>query len=283
MKTLLDILLVHLPKVQLSHSYKTNEYQLIQNISDSYIQSSDLKKQGKGFIQSELFGDIFLPYKEMGAINTLHLFGLDELIIFSYYLINKGRYNKVADIGANIGLHSILLSKCGYQVTAYEPDPKHIITLTENLNHNNIDSVSVEQAAISDRRGSASFTRVLGNTTSSHLTGDKKPYGKIEVFEVALLDIRNIMKQHDFIKMDVEGHEAQIIEATTNEDWTTTEMILEIGSAETAKRIFNHSINININIFSQKKGWDLARNLDDLPVSYKEGSVFLTKKKMRWE
>ena len=99
MKTTLDILLKHLPKVKNNHACSTSVYQLIKEISNSYIQNSELRKQGKGFIQGELFGEIHFPYKEMGAINTLHLFGLDELIIFSYYIINKGRYKKVADIG----------------------------------------------------------------------------------------------------------------------------------------------------------------------------------------
>ena len=58
----------------------------------------------------DFIGEINLPYFSMGAINSTHLFGLDELILFSFYNNTKKIYKKVADLGANIGLHSIVLS-----------------------------------------------------------------------------------------------------------------------------------------------------------------------------
>ena len=62
----------------------------------------------------------------MGNIDTTHLFGIDEIIIFSfYYLLKKKKFKSAADLGANIGLHSIVLSKLGYNVKSYEPDTQH--------------------------------------------------------------------------------------------------------------------------------------------------------------
>jgi len=71
------------------------------------------------------FGELIFPYHSMGSVDSLKLFDLDELIIFSFYWANRTKYRKVLDIGANLGLHSILLSKCGYEVSCYEPDPIH--------------------------------------------------------------------------------------------------------------------------------------------------------------
>ena len=65
------------------------------------------------------------------------------IIIFSYYWTNRKRYKNVADIGANIGLHSILMSRCGWQVTAYEPDPIHCDLIKRNLDLNNVKSVNL--------------------------------------------------------------------------------------------------------------------------------------------
>jgi hypothetical protein len=85
------------------------------------------------------------------------------------------------------------------------------------------------------------------------------------------------MNKVDFIKMDVEGQEKKILCATTKESWANVEMMVEIGTEENAKEIYNHLSSININIFSQKLGWGKVEKLTDLPTSHREGSVFITK------
>ena len=70
------------------------------------------------------FGNLRMPFYSMGAINSTHLFGLDELLIFSFYKHAKKEYKNVADIGANIGLHSIVLALLGKTVSCFEPDPQ---------------------------------------------------------------------------------------------------------------------------------------------------------------
>ena len=42
-------------------------------------------------------------------------------------------------------------------------------------------------------------------------------------------------------------------------------------------RIFEHCKKINLNIFSQVLGWKKAINLQKLPTTYKEGSIFFQK------
>ena len=44
----------------------------------------------------------------MGNINSLNLFDLDELLIFTPKVISKGQMLR---LGANIGLHSLVMSK----------------------------------------------------------------------------------------------------------------------------------------------------------------------------
>ena len=128
-------------------------------------------------------GKLKLPFFCMGNISSVDLFGLDELIILSFYAINKGRYKKAMDIGANIGLHSIFLSKLGAKVISFEPDPEHIAQLSYNIKINNAKNIELVEKAVSDEYGSAEFSRVEGNTTGSHLSGAKeKPYGSIKKF-----------------------------------------------------------------------------------------------------
>lgn len=224
------------------------------------------------------FGDLRLPYYSMGAINSTHLFGLDELLIFSFYKNSSRNYEKVADIGANIGLHSLVLAFLGKNVTCYEPDPETFKQLEKNIetnHHTNL--IKPINAAVSTVTGELIFTRVLGNTTGSHLKGAKAtPYGDLEEFVVEAKAFKKILTEVDLIKMDVEGHEAELICDTEISDWENVDAILEIGSEQNASSIYEHCTNQGINIFSQKMGWNRAEKLGDIPTSYKEGSAFIS-------
>lgn len=225
------------------------------------------------------FGMISLPYEKMGAIDSIDLFGLDELLMFSFYYRNRGRYASAADIGANIGLHSILLSKWCSRVYAYEPDPAHHAKLTRNLELNNITNCIAQQAAVSEKDGTMQFVRVLGNTTSSHLAGAKpNPYGELERFDVAVQDIRAIAERVDLFKIDAEGHEAVLLKALPVDVWKRVDAFVEIGTPENAHAVFDHFSGTGINIFSQKRGWARVESIDDVPISYKEGGVFVSAK-----
>jgi len=151
------------------------------------------------------FGNLIFPYYKMGAIDSLNLFDLNELIIFSFYWINRKKYHRVLDAGANIGLHSIILNKCGLDVRAYEPDPQHLEILQRNLMLNGCLGIQVFNAAISSRAGEMEFVRVLGNTTANHLRGSKaNPHGDLERFPVRVEAIGPLMAWADLIKLDVE-------------------------------------------------------------------------------
>ena len=224
-------------------------------------------------------GLINLPYEKMGAIDSIDLFGLDELLMFSFYYRNRDRYARAADIGANIGLHSIVLSKCGVKVEAYEPDPAHHAKLVRNLELNNITNCTAHQAAVSDKDGTMQFVRVLGNTTSSHLAGAKvNPYGELERFDVAVQDIRAIAERVDLFKIDAEGHEAVLLKALPIDAWKRVDAFVEIGTPENARAVFDYFSGTGINIFSQKRGWASVESIDDVPFSYKEGGVFVSAK-----
>jgi FkbM family methyltransferase len=230
------------------------------------------------------FGTLVFPYRAMGAVSSIDLFQLDELVLFSFYWQNRDLYKKVADVGANIGLHSILLSKAGYEVVAYEPDPDHYQVLRRNLLLNTCESVRVVNAALSTKMGQQEFIQVLGNTTSSHLAGAKPhPYGELVHIDVAVEDVRQVMKWADLVKLDVEGHEKDIILATTRRDWEGCDAVVEIGGASNAKQIYQHLRREGVHLFSQKTNWSRVTDMSQVPTSYHEGLVFIsTRDLMPW-
>ena len=268
-----------------SHRPDSQPYELLTEIAARAVGELPLKSTSNEPFTVDGFGTLTFPFHKMGAIDTTHLFGLDELIIYSFYLRRKGSVSKAADLGANLGLHSLMMARLGFQVTSYEPDPVHFDLLTRNVKLNGLESaIRPVKAAVSSDSGTMEFIRVKGNTTSSHLAGAKSdPYGELEKFPVDVVGIREVMKGMDFVKMDVEGQESKIIAATQSEDWRSCEMMLEIGSPENAASIFSHLPRLGLSAFVQKEAWQRAKAVSDLPTSYREGSVFLTaQSEMTW-
>ena len=231
-------------------------------------------------------GEVSIRNVDFGSITSAHLFGLDELIIFAWYELNSSRYKKTLDLGANIGVHSMLMSKFGFEVTAYEPDPVHVSLFNQTMNDNAVESYELRQKAIGINSEKLNFTRVLGNTTGSHISGAKaNPYGELDVFEVEVDSIRDVVREkYDFVKMDVEGYETKLISALEFEDFKSMDIMLEIGTPENASNMFTELERLGIHAFSQKTNWSEVEKLGDLPTSHREGSLFLTtSSEMNWE
>jgi FkbM family methyltransferase len=266
------------------HARGSSFYQFIEGLTSSaFHEAQSAFEAGQRVPLAEL-GLISLPYEKMGAIDSIDLFGLDELLMFSFYYRNRDRYKRAADIGANIGLHSIILSLCNFKVEAYEPDPEHHAKLVRNLKLNNITNCNTNEAAVSDKDGTMQFVRVLGNTTSSHLSGAKaNAYGDLEHFDVVVKEIQAIAERTDLFKIDAEGHESVILKGLPIDVWKRVDAFVEIGTEENAHLVYDYFSDTGVNIFSQKLGWARAESVDDVPFSYKEGGIFLSAKQvMPW-
>ena len=237
-----------------------------------------------GFVMGPV-GFVPFSYVEMGAITTTELLGLDELILFSFYWKNRKHYHHVVDMGANIGLHSVLLGRMGLTVTCYEPDPTHAEFILRHSETNALlNSIELRQAAVNVQEGTAEFVRVLGNTTGSHIHGAKSDaYGKLEVFEVVAFAFADAITGADLVKMDVEGLEANLLSTIDYEALRSTDIVCEVGTTRNAEQIWNHFQGTAVNLFPQKINWARAESASDLPFSYREGSLFLsTKSMMPW-
>jgi FkbM family methyltransferase len=229
------------------------------------------------------FGALSFPFVRMGAVTSLELFGLDELILFAFYHANRGRYRRAVDFGANIGLHSTIMARCGFEVRSFEPDPHHLSLFARNTALNGV-TPELHAAAVSIEAGEMSFVRVLGNTTGSHLAGAKAdPYGELERFTVNVEAALPHLAWADLAKIDIEGHEAVLISALDPAVWLTTDAVLEVGTPDNAAAIWRHLAHTGVSMFAQKIGWSRVLRLEDMPTGYREGSLFLTgKDAMPW-
>jgi FkbM family methyltransferase len=278
----LDSLLGTLATIPRWHSPGTPLYQLLKQVARREVES--LFKADRAESRFGSFGPLTFPYESMGAVDSLNLFDLDELILFGFYWCNRQRYHRVVDVGANIGLHSIVMARCGFEVRSYEPDPTHFRLLKRNLAANACARVTPVNAAVSRDSGRMEFVRVLGNTTGSHLAGAKlAPYGELERFPVDVAAIGPLLEWADLAKLDVEGHEAEIVLATTADHWSRTDAVLEVGSEANAGLIFDHLRALGVRMFSQKRGWAAVEDRSMMPTSYRDGSLFIScRTEMPW-
>jgi FkbM family methyltransferase len=241
------------------------------------FRASDLRRPESTPVPFGPFGEIVLPYHAMGAIDSIDLFGLDELIIFAFYWANRTRYRRAADVGANLGLHAILMQRCGFAVTAFEPDPVHFDLLTRNLALNGARDVRAVMAAVSDADGTMEFVRVKGNTPGSHLAGAKAdPYGELDRFPVEVRNVAAALDGAELVKIDAEGHEARILRALPAERWAGLDAMIEVGSGENARLLFEHFAALPVRLFAQKIGWGRVTRLADMPTGHSDGSLFIT-------
>jgi len=117
----------------------------------------------------------------------------------------------VFDIGANVGLYSLLAAKAvgpHGSVYAFEPLPRNVSFLRRNLEANKIQNAFVFEAAVSDRKGTVQF-----NQGEDHATGFIGTDGDIEIQTVSLDDLVSEGQVHppDYLKIDVEGAESSVL------------------------------------------------------------------------
>ncbi len=222
------------------------------------------------------FGRLIFPYQKMGKIDSLDLFGITELIIFALYLRKKNHYFRVLDIGANLGLHSILMSRLGWDVQSFEPDPEHFQALRRNLYENCESNIpQIHNKAVSTQDGNAQFVRVLDNLTGNHLVGYKDSYGPRETITVETTDCRALFDWADFAKLDCEGNEADLLLTTTPEQMKHLEAIVEVRNEANARQLYEHFMGMEVGMWSQKINWNRVKNLSHMPHLNREGSLFI--------
>lgn len=130
------------------------------------------------------------------------------------FLRTVKKNNIVFDIGANVGYYTLLASKkVGNRgkVYSFEPDPRNLILLKENVIRNNCTNVVIMPVALSRKTGRARFTQDPANPGESGL--GKKKGKKIFVQTKTLTSCVKTfgVKRIDVIKMDIEGGEVDAL------------------------------------------------------------------------
>ena len=257
-----------------------NEINLVINKCKNILQHGEYVEINLGAI-----GSVSYPFYKYKNLTSLDLLSPEDIFLFSRYVKNYPTINHFIDIGANIGLHSLIAKKIGYSVISFEPDSETFSLSKEFFNENNIEFVELNenvvfgeilvkkpgqlllvQAAVSDFNGYTKFTKILDNPTANHLSGRKmNVYGELleQTVRVVCLDQLNL---EAVIKIDAEGEDAIILQSLLSSESLIGMVYLCDWRIETRQDIFNllskNSLS-SYNPFFRRK----IENINDLPLS----------------
>lgn len=224
------------------------------------------------------FGKIAVPHCSFGRIDTLDLLEPRELVLFAFYWANRDRYRFAADVGANVGLHTLVMARCGWKVWSFEPCVRWFSQLRDNIAENGATAQAVN-VALSDRSGQAEFVRVMDNETASHLEGRRAHHGPTFRTTVRVMEADAALLQMDFAKLDCEGAETEILLSIREATAKRCEFMVEVPTREAAQAIFDRYVALDVPMWSQKIGWQRVAEVDHLPTHYSEGHLFIGQRK----
>jgi len=153
-------------------------------------------------------------------------FDKEELNCLSSQLFSRMTNRRIClDIGANIGNHSLVFAEYFDRVLAFEPNPRtfKLLAINSELARN----IAPYRLGASNKKGiMTAFEDALNlgaTTTSRAISGHREEHQKGVIstvhFDVDKLDDflrESDLNQVDFIKLDVEGHEAAALEGMEN-------------------------------------------------------------------
>ncbi|MEO0295033.1 MAG: FkbM family methyltransferase [candidate division WOR-3 bacterium] len=127
--------------------------------------------------------------------------------IIKYLKPNKIYY----DIGAHIGYYSFIFSKFGRKVYSFEPHPLNFYFLKEHIKLNNLKNTYAFNFAIYSEN-----KKVFFELNDDRTEGKIKNYGNflVDAFTLDYLIYEKKFDEPDFIKIDVEGAELEVLKGS---------------------------------------------------------------------
>ena len=141
---------------------------------------------------------------------------VNEIFVHKEYTHEIGENDIIVDIGAHIGAFSVVAGKKASKgkVFSYEPEPSNFQQLKKNVELNNLQNVSIFNMGVLGSKGTKEFYSSNQHTGGSSVL--KVPGKKISASFTTIEDIfqENGLEKIDYLKMDVEGAEYDILMKT---------------------------------------------------------------------
>lgn len=156
------------------------------------------------------------------------------------------------DVGSSIGFYSVMAARRGAKVLSIEPNPDTFQTLSRNLLINGLGGVSAQNLAVSSRAGSAPLYLPPFGTGLASLQPDwVVRTGSPESVPVRLETLDTLtggLPEVDWMMIDVEGHEADVLAGATRTLARTRRLVIEVsrGAAATSCKLLIQQAGLSI-------------------------------------
>jgi FkbM family methyltransferase len=164
-----------------------------------------------------------LPPEWHGHPKLLYAFGWHQATELPILATSLSHGEVVLDIGANVGLWSLILSKAvgaNGKVFAFEPTQITYNTLTENVALNSLTNVVTLPYALSNHNGQVRLYHDVDASRNSfgetRLTNVASAYEEVSTRTLDSLIAELHLEALDFVKIDVEGAEPLVFEGARN-------------------------------------------------------------------
>lgn len=123
----------------------------------------------------------------------------------------------VLDIGANIGCTTILFGSRARQVVSFEPSPTTFAFLQNNVENAGLDNVTLHNLGLGRTAGQFELTFASDNRSGGFVSNNVQASAGHQVETITIAQGDEFLRQAgitgvDFIKIDVEGFERNVIE-----------------------------------------------------------------------
>ncbi len=144
-----------------------------------------------------------------GATGNVYV-GLMEFQDMAFVLHLLGKGDVFIDVGANVGVYSILAASRGAHVLAMEPVPETYEVLLDNIHINRyLEQVEPMNVGVGSQSGELQFSTHSGPT--NHVLAEDEATDDAVFMTVGTLDKFTSDTEVTMIKIDVEGFETEVI------------------------------------------------------------------------
>jgi FkbM family methyltransferase len=186
----------------------------------------------------------------------------NEIFLYEeYYFLAENDHPVIIDCGSNIGM-SILYFKTLYpesRIVAFEPGREAYMCLEKNIKDNHLSSVSLHNCALSDKEGEIDLYYDPSNLGALCMSIKPQRLYKEKVKVKTELLSKYINEDVDFLKMDIEGAELEVI--------------TELAKAKKLKSIKQMIIEYHHHFIKDRDAFSgILRILEDAGFGYQLGS-----------
>ncbi|MEQ8752653.1 MAG: FkbM family methyltransferase [Coleofasciculus sp. G1-WW12-02] len=155
-----------------------------------------------------------------------------ELVWLKENLLKEG--DIVADCGANIGFTGLFFARCvgsTGKVIGFEALPANAKVAWQNIRLNDVTNFEVKNVAVGAQKGVTKFT--------NHPNGSVGERDDMEVIEVTIISLDEVfvLEKPTFLKVDVEGHEIEVLKGARQVLQTRPKLDIEIHCCYFSERL----------------------------------------------